>query len=304
MDHVLKEILEKASSALDADFSMLIKNVSSMQRQERGEGVIGDSVVHEGLVRIKQGKKLILVGDLHGDLQSLVAILQKSGFLNDLSSIIVFLGDYGDRGRESVEVYYVILYLKAKFPDRVILMRGNHEGPDSMPFYPHDLPDQLLIKFGNSGKLIYSQLRALFDLLYHGVILENSYLILHAGVPTNFKTVDDIATANKTNADTQYLEEILWNDPKEIKGSQVSARGYGKYFGKDVTERALQLVKARALIRAHEVCNGFKVNHDGLVLTLFSCKAPYGNNNAAYLAINRNSYNFNADELSRIVELI
>jgi protein phosphatase len=304
MDHVLKEIIEQASSVTDVEFSMLLKNASLIQKQERSKGVIGDSIVKEGLVRIKQGRKLILVGDLHGDLQSLAAILQKSEFLNDLSSIIVFLGDYGDRGRESIEVYYVILYLKTRYPDRVILMRGNHEGPDSMPFHPHDLPDQFLIKFGEAGQLIYAKLRILFDLMYHGVILENSYLILHGGVPTNFKTMNDIATANKTNAETGYLEEILWNDPREIEGSQPSARGYGKYFGKDVTERALKIANAKALIRAHEVCDGFKVDHDGLVLTLFSCRAPYGTKNAAYLPINQNSYNLNAEELSRIVELI
>jgi len=301
---MLKEITEKASSIIDAEFSTLVRNVSSMQMQEKSAGIMGDSIVREGLVRIKQGRNLILVGDLHGDLDTLTAILKKSRFLDDLSSMMIFLGDYGDRGRQSVEVYSVILYLKAKFPDRVILMRGNHEGPESMPFYPHDLPDQLLIKFGSVGGLIYSQLRSLFDLMYHGVILENSYLILHGGVPVNFKSVDDLANANKTDEQTAFLEEILWNDPREIEGSQPNARGYGKYFGKDVTERALKIANARALIRAHEVCNGFKVNHEGLVLTLFSCKTPYGNKDAAYLTINRNNCNFNAEELSRIVELI
>lgn len=304
MDHVLKEIIEKATSVRDTQFSMMIRNVLSIHQQERGKGVIGDSIVKEGLVRVKQGRKLILVGDLHGDLQSLALILQKSGFLDDLSSIIVFLGDYGDRGRESVEVYYVTLYLKMRYPDRIILMRGNHEGPDSMSFHPHDLPDQLLIKFGNTSQLIYTQLHSLFDLMYHSVIIQNSYLILHGGVPTNFKTVDDIAIANKTNMKTRHLEEILWNDPREMEGSQPSVRGYGNYFGKDVTERALKVVNTKALIRAHEVCDGFKVDHGGLVLTLFSCKIPYGNKDAAYLEINQDSYNFNAEELSRIVELI
>ncbi|MEE8133177.1 MAG: metallophosphoesterase family protein [Nitrososphaerales archaeon] len=301
---MLEEIIEKSMSVTYTEFSMLIKNMSLIQQQERSEGVTCDSTVKGGLVRVKQGRKLILVGDLHGDLQSLALILEKSGFLEDLSNIMIFLGDYGDRGRESVEVYYVVLYLKARYPNRVILMRGNHEGPESMPFYPHDLPDAFLIKFGKAGELIYTKLRSLFDLMYHGVVLENSYLILHGGVPTNFHTIDDIATANKTNAETRYLEEILWNDPREIEGSQPSARGYGKYFGKDLTERALKIVNVKALIRAHEVCDGFKVNHKGLVLTLFSCKAPYGNKSAAYLAINQNNYNLNAEELSRIVELI
>jgi len=301
---VLKDIITKAVSSNDAEFSALIKNVLSIQKNERSDGIVGDLIVNEGLVRIMQGHKLILVGDLHGDLQSLAVILQKSDFLDDLSSIIIFLGDYGDRGQESVEVYNVILYLKSRFSDRVILMRGNHEGPSDMPFYPHDLPEQIIGKFGSVGNSIYQELRSLFDVMYHGVLLENSYLVLHAGVPTSFSSINDIATANKTHPKTRYLEEILWNDPREIKGSEPSGRGYGRYFGKDVTEQALKITNTKALIRAHEPCNGFKLNHDGLVLTLFSCKAPYGNMDAAYLAINQKSYNLNAEGLAKIVELI
>jgi len=301
---VLKDIVEKALSTSDTEFSALVRNVVSIQKQERNDGVVGDSTVDEGLVRVKQGRKLILVGDLHGDLQSLTAILQRSGFVDDLSSTIIFLGDYGDRGKESVEVYYVTLYLKSKFSDRVILMRGNHEGPSDLPFFPHDLPDQINAKFGNTGGIIYQELRTLFDLMYHGVLLENSYLILHAGVPVSFSSIDDIANANKTHPKMKHLEEILWNDPKEIKGSEPSERGYGRYFGKDVTEQALKITNTKALIRAHEPCHGFKLNHDGLILTLFSCMTPYGNTNASYLAISQKDYNLNAEGLAKIVELI
>lgn len=304
MNDVLKGIIERAVAVDSSEFSVLVRNVSAIQKQERINGMAGDSVVNEGLVRIRQGWKLILVGDLHGDLVSLTTILHKSGFVDDLSSIIVFLGDYGDRGEQSVEVYYIILYLKSRFPDRVILMRGNHEGPADLPFLPHDLPDQIVSRFGSNGIAIYGELRGLFDLMYHTVVLENSYLILHGGVPVSFASMNDIAQANRTHPKTGYLEEILWNDPREIEGSAPSARGYGKFFGKDVTEHALQVTNTKALIRAHEPCDGFKLNHDGLVLTLFSCKAPYGNANASYLSISQKNCNLDAEDLSKIVELI
>ncbi len=301
---MLRNIVENALSTSDTELSVLVRNVTSIQKQERSDGIAGDSIIDEGLVKLKHGRKLILVGDLHGDLQSLTTILQKSGFIDDLSSIIIFLGDYGDRGQESVEVYYVTLYLKSRFSDRVILMRGNHEGPDDLPFLPHDLPDQINAKFGNAGSAIYQELRTLFDMMYHGVLLENSYLILHGGVPVNFGSTSEIAHASKTHPKVRYLEEILWNDPREMKGSEPSDRGYGRYFGKDVTERALKVTNTRALIRAHEPCNGFRVNHDGLVLTLFSCKAPYGNANASYLAVKPKDCNLDAEGLAKIVELI
>lgn len=301
---MLKNIVDKALTTNDAEFSALIRNIISIQKQERSDCIVGDSTVEEGLVKVKQGRKLILVGDLHGDLQSLTTILQRSGFIDDLSSIIIFLGDYGDRGQESVEVYYVTLYLKSRFSDRVILMRGNHEGPNDLPFLPHDLPDQIDEKFGNAGSAIYKELRTLFDLMYNGVLLENSYLILHGGVPVTFGSINDIANASKTHPTTRYLEEILWNDPREIKGSEPSDRGYGRHFGKDVTEKALKITNTKTLIRAHEPCNGFRVDHDGLVLTLFSCKAPYRNTNASYLAVSPKNWNLDAENLAKIVELI
>jgi len=301
---MLKNIIQSALSTSNTEFSALIRNVAFIQRQERKDGVVGNSRVDEGLVRVKQGRRLILVGDLHGDLQSLTTILQKSGFIDDLSSTMVFLGDYGDRGQESAEVYYVTLYLKSKFSDRVILMRGNHEGPSDLPFFPHDLPEQIVAKFGSAGSAIYQELRALFDLMHHGVLLENSYLILHGGVPATFGSTSDIANANKTHPTNSYLEEILWNDPREISGFEPSARGYGRYFGKDVTERALRITNTKTLIRAHEPCNGFRLNHEGLVLTLFSCKAPYGNADASYLAVDQNNCNLDGEGLAKIVELI
>ncbi|MFQ5921194.1 MAG: metallophosphoesterase, partial [Nitrososphaerales archaeon] len=279
----------------------------SLLTKERSDGHLGDAAVDEGLVRVaKPPGKLVLVADLHGDLQSLATILKGSRFLDDPSGIIVFLGDYGDRGLESVEVYHLVLQLKARFPDRVVLMRGNHEGPRDMPFSPHDLPDQITAKFGSTaGSEVYQQLRVLFDLMHHGVLLENSYLILHGGVPTAFSSVSDIANAKKTHPQQTHLEEILWNDPREMQGSSPSLRGYGKYFGRDVTEAALRITNTKALIRAHEPCNGFKLNHDGLVLTLFSCKAPYGNLSASYLKLTgEKDYNLDAEGLSKIVELI
>ena len=44
----------------------------------------------------------------------------------DSSFFMIFLGDYGDRGANSIEVYYTILKLKIAFPRQVILLRGNH----------------------------------------------------------------------------------------------------------------------------------------------------------------------------------
>ena len=75
-------------------------------------------------------------GDLHGDIHSLNAYLAwliEKGYLNDKLEIqndafyMVFLGDYTDRGWYGAEVIYTILNLKVINPEKVVLVRGNHE---------------------------------------------------------------------------------------------------------------------------------------------------------------------------------
>ncbi|MEM1814057.1 MAG: metallophosphoesterase [Thermoplasmatales archaeon] len=139
---------------------------------------------------------------------------------------------------------------------------------------PHDLPDQIIARFGSAGSAIYQELRTLFDLMYHGVLLENSYLILHGGVPVTFSSVSDIAKANKTHPRIRYLEEILWNDPREeLEGFVPNIRGEGTYFyGNDVTLDFLKNNSLKGIIRGHEVADGFRLEMNERIITVFSSR--------------------------------
>jgi protein phosphatase len=79
---------------------------------------------------------------------------------------------------------------------------------------------------------------------------------------------------------------MLWSDPiEEEQGIQPSPRGAGKLFGDSVTRNLLKMLNVKILIRGHESSqNGYKINHDGKIITLFSRKgSPYFNSSAAYL---------------------
>jgi protein phosphatase len=109
---------------------------------------------------------------------------------------------------------------------------------------------------------------------------------LHGGVPSQAKSIDDIAFAQQKHPTESHLEEILWSDPEEnLTGTHPSPRGAGKLFGKDVTEKFLRMLDVRMLVRGHEPAEaGYKINHDGRVLTLFSRRGePYYNSKAACL---------------------
>jgi diadenosine tetraphosphatase ApaH/serine/threonine PP2A family protein phosphatase len=281
-------LAEMATASSAEEFLRLVRKVSRQLATENGR--VGTLKITGRLVEVPPVGEAIIVGDLHGDLKSLVQILHDSNFLGKAKSgsdvLLVFLGDYGDRGTHSPEVYYVVLKLKEMFPERVILMRGNHEGPPDLLASPHDLPIQMKNKFGNKGSETYLKLRELFNHLYTGVIIKERIILLHGGVPSQATSISDIAYAHETHPRERHLEEILWNDPwKGIKGTIASPRGAGRLFGEDVTNKLLTMLNVKALIRGHQSCpDGYKSIHGGRVLTLFSRKGtPYNNRYGAYL---------------------
>ena len=282
---ILAELATKSSVE---EFLRLVGSVSGRLATENGR--IGTLKITGRLIEAAPVGEAIIVGDLHGDLKSLVHILEDSKFLSKARSggdvLLIFLGDYGDRGTHSPEVYYVILKLKEMFPERVILMKGNHEGPSDLLASPHELPIQMKNKFGNKGSEAYLKLRELFNHLYTGVIIEDRYVLLHGGAPSQATTVKDIAYAHETHPRERHLEEILWSDPwNGIKGTIASPRGAGRLFGEDVTKRLLTMLNVKALIRGHQAfSDGYSSMHGGRVLTLFSRKGPpYNNAFGAYL---------------------
>lgn len=302
----LGTLTDEATKMTANEFILLAEGTVQLLAKERGR--VGNLRIVGRLAHLPPRGELTVVGDLHGDLESLVHVLGDSGFVEEASqgedSYLVFLGDYGDRGFSSPEVYYIILKLKELFPENVVLMRGNHEGPGDLLAYPHDLPIDLQRKFGESGLSIYRKLRELFDYLYNAVLVGKRYILIHGGIPSRASTIEDLAYAHEKHPQESHLEEILWSDPEEgIKGAYPSPRGAGRFFGEDVTERFLKMLGVNVLIRGHEPCReGFKINHGGRILTLFSRRGPpYYNDHGAYLRLDLSEPIENAMQLERFV---
>jgi len=282
-------VVIKESLAVQSDgFAKIVENAIDLLRGESGR--IGNLTISERLVKLEPLGEAVVVGDLHGDLESLIGILKSSGFMQKMAkrkdATLIFLGDYGDRGAYSAEVYYMILKLKLAFPEQVILLRGNHEGPEDLLASPHDLPLQFQYRFREKWATAYAKTRELFAYLYNAVLVEEHYLMVHGGLSPKIDGMQDLARAHMTHPEQEFLEDLLWSDPNDvIQDVSPSPRGAGKLFGKSVTERVLEKLNAKILIRGHEPCEkGFKINHDGKVLTLFSRKgSPYFNKYGAYL---------------------
>ena len=285
-------------NGVDANsFIELVDRATNILRQQKQEKQITGGLVDGRVIKLMNAPdELFIVGDLHGDLRSLLVVLKEIDFESKLANSrnkLIFLGDYVDRGRCSIGVLYVICYLKHKFPNSVILMRGNHEAPVEFPFSSHDLPIKLTEEFGrNVAQSIYfDKILHFFELLSLFVFVPEQILMVHGGLPTEFELLrrdkdEAIQDRSITNA---VMEELLWNDPIEHIHHglewEYSRRGYGKHFGIKVSKKWLDASTTKLVVRGHEPCQGFKINHGGRILTLFSCREAYPNFGAAYLRI-------------------
>lgn len=293
----VEDLLYASEGVKYPDLIQSLDRVIEIMQRERKTGRLVRGEIKESLVELCIPERLVIIGDIHGDLPSLWRILKGISFdtfLGNPNNKLIFLGDFVDRGVNSIGVLYVVAILKKKYPDSVILMRGNHEAPVEFPFPSHDLPLQVIRRYGyDKGKLIYNEkILSFFSLLTLATLIKDSLFLVHGGVPTcdmnlNFKQL--ISSAHQTYLHDTIMEEILWNDPRQgIKSNQnweYSRRGIGKHFGIAITKGWLKLSKSKVIVRGHEPCQGFKIDHDGFVMTLFSCQEPYPNFQAAYVFV-------------------
>lgn len=309
--YVLSQISRLSATAGPSEFSQVLEKGMDALASERKRGAIAGATVSGSLVEIADYDNIAIISDLHGDTKSLFKILDGMGyhaFLSNPRNKMVFLGDYVDRGSDSIGVLYCICYLKHAYPDSTVLMRGNHEAPSEFPFSSHDLPYELEDRFGAPAKAIYGKVLSLFKLLTLAVVVQGRLFLVHGGLPTG--AISDyrqaIASAQESHVNDRVMEELLWNDPRPIAGGEwePSFRGIGRHFAGAVTKRWLARTGTRVVVRGHEPCHGYRVDHHGMMLTLFSCKEAYPSFGAAYIVASREQIDSvkNADDLARFVK--
>ncbi|MBS7250760.1 MAG: metallophosphoesterase [Candidatus Freyarchaeota archaeon] len=212
-------------------------------------------------------EKILFVGDTHGDLESTIPIVKR--FLGGGYDGVVFLGDYVDRGLQQIENMNYLLVLKILYPDRVLLLRGNHETPLANRYY--GFLDAVATNFSVE---FYNSYSKLFSRLPYACIVNGEILCLHGGLAKGLNTTKQIENLpSEVEVSTPILFQLLWNDPRErIRGFAPSDRGDGIFFfGKDVYETFAKNNSIKFMIRAHEVFqNGFRWYFDGKILSLFS----------------------------------
>lgn len=217
--------------------------------------------------------RIIVVGDLHGDFPSFKRV---EAIFNPASDLLLFLGDYGDRGPKSIQVINGVNDLLDNHPDQVIALLGNHEDytESGKPnFSPCTLIDEV-VSHQRSWELYFREVLSPFlRRLYLSALIPNHILFVHGGISSQITEEKDLIEPSR-----DVVEDILWSDPGDLEGEYPNHRGAGVEFGSSITQLVCQHLAVSRIIRAHDprkVLDGPCVQHNGHVITVNS-SSVYG----------------------------
>jgi len=222
-----------------------------------------DAVIHT------DANPVFIVADLHGDLNALQLALRKSADLG--CKTMIFLGDYVDRGSASLEVLEWLFSMKIKEPDRIILLRGNHELKETNRF-------EKLFEDLDFDEDLFTRINLVFDKMPVAAVISNRIFCVHGGIPGPVK----LSEITKEGA-----YPYVWNDPSEMNGINPSSRGPGmRTFGEDVLVEFLRVNGLERMVRGHSVLEkGYRWWFDGKLLSLFSVPDHGGMGNSGAAAV-------------------
>ncbi len=212
---------------------------------------------------------ITICGDIHGQFYDLQKLIKLSG--NPSITSYLFLGDYVDRGNNSVEVIELLLLYKLKYPNNIFLLRGNHESRQIS--FTYGFYEEITRKYGNSNPWRY--IMDLFDYLPISAIIENKIFCVHGGLSPFISTVDQIRLINRKCEiphDGAFCD-LLWSDPDDIETWNINSRGAGWVFGYKVVNEFNHLNNIELICRAHQLVNeGYKFwFKDKNLVTIWSC---------------------------------
>jgi serine/threonine-protein phosphatase PP1-1 len=113
-----------------------------------------------------------------------------------------------------------------RYPDRVTLVRGNHESRQITQVY--GFYEECLQKYGNAS--VWKACCQVFDFMTLGAIIDGRVLCVHGGLSPEIRTLDQVrvvARAQEIPHEGAFCD-LVWSDPDDVETWAVSPRGAGE----------------------------------------------------------------------------
>ena len=212
---------------------------------------------------------LYICGDIHGQFYDLLRVFEILKYPPE--SKFLFLGDYVDRGKRSLECILLLLCLKIKYPSRIFLLRGNHESANINRMY--GFYDECKRKV---SLRIYKKFCNLFNILPITALVGEKILCMHGGLAYDLKNIDQLKTIKRPTEipDAGLLCDLVWSDPDEslyFDFCTNKERGISVCFSKKKVEEFTKENDLDLICRAHQVVEeGFQFFANMKLITVFT----------------------------------
>ena len=224
-------------------------------------------IIREQKMLIELEAPLHICGDIHGQYYDLLRIFEYCGYPGD--NTYLFLGDYVDRGKQSLETICLLLCYKIKYPDKVTLLRGNHESSVTNRIY--GFYDECKRRY---NVRIWKSFTELFNYLPVAAIIDDKILCMHGGLSPELKNIQNISDIPRPTdiPDTGLLCDLLWSDPdKDVAEYDENDRGVSVVFGEKIVTEFNKKNDLDLIIRAHQVVDdGYEFFAQRQLITIFS----------------------------------
>ncbi|ODV96732.1 hypothetical protein PACTADRAFT_84034 [Pachysolen tannophilus NRRL Y-2460] len=208
-----------------------------------------------------------IVGDVHGQFNDLIRIFTKCGF--PPAANYLFLGDYVDRGKQSLETILLLLCYKIKYPENFFLLRGNHECANVTRVY--GFYDECKRR---SNLKTWKVFIDTFNTLPIAAIVASKIFCVHGGLSPVLNSMDEIRKIQRPTDVPDYglLNDLVWSDPADtVNEWEDNERGVSYCFNKIAINKFLNKFQFDLVVRAHMVVeDGYEFFNDRSLVTVFS----------------------------------
>jgi diadenosine tetraphosphatase ApaH/serine/threonine PP2A family protein phosphatase len=150
-----------------------------------------------------------ICGDIHGQYYDLLRLFEYGGFPPEANYL--FLGDYVDRGKQSLETICLLLAYKIKYPENFFVLRGNHECASINRIY--GFYDECKRRYNIK---LWKTFTDCFNCLPIAAIIDEKIFTMHGGLSPDLNSMEQIRRVMRP---TDVSEQ--WCQQREVARAQM-----------------------------------------------------------------------------------